>query len=284
MLLCTMPIAACAGDDDDSSSDASQSASAARLRVCDPLRAETQPVMLGKVIAVGRDSDAVLYVLTQPDQGDYQVFVSEDDVLQRHRTLGSGSGDEMWISVSVEGDPAFGLYVTLDANGKTASMQRFDPAGVTDKNKVPEGEDLEVLSKSAIDDLELRNLPAGVAIEYFGTIEDGRDVLVVRPTDDWGYEDFRVFLGTPKNMLEREVMTVSRSKSGPTFIDLTLDGKPATLDFQISYLGDHVEFGDSADERRQDAVDHARRRAGRNFARRPEVPLPGAGSPSLRCS
>jgi hypothetical protein len=246
-LLLALHAAACGSDDEESAlNDRERSSDAApMLQACDPLKGEERPITLGKVIAIGRDGGGVLYVLVQPDEGDYQVFVSEHGVLQRHRVLGSGSGDSMWITVSVEAAPQFGLYVKLDTNGDATSMRRFDPADVVDKSQQPDGEDLDVLDESAIDDLELRNLAPGVAIEYLGTLEDGRRVLVVHPTDDYGYEDFRVFLGTPKKMLEREVKNVSRSKSGPTFIELTLDDKPATLDFEITWLGDHVEYGNS---------------------------------------
>jgi hypothetical protein len=149
--------------------------------------------------------------------------------------------------VTVEADPLFGLYVNLDAAGKTASIRRFDPASVTDKSQEPDGDDLDVLDGSAIDDLELRNLPAEVTIEYLGAIEDGRRVLVVRPTDDWSYEDFRVFLGTPSNMIEREVQNVTRAKDGgSTRIELTLDDTPAQLDFPVVYTGgDTFEHGPS---------------------------------------
>src|SRR5204863_2322230 len=69
--------------------------------------------------------------------------------------------------------------------------------------------------------------------------EDSRRVLVVRPSDDWTYEDFRVFLGTPKNMLEREVQNVWRARDGgSTTIEFTLDAKPATLGFPIEHTDD----------------------------------------------
>jgi hypothetical protein len=252
--LLALPVVACAGEDDSEAvarccppvSDPEQS-SAAQLQACDPLNGAEQPVTLGKVLAVGRDDADVMYVLVDPGTGEYQVFVSEDGALQRHRVLGSGSGDELWVTVTVEADPQFGLYVNLDANGAAESMRRFDPAAVTDKGQEPDGDDLDVLDASAIDDLDLRNLPADITIEYLGMIEDGRRVLVVRPTDDWSYEDFRVFLGTPQQMIERDVQNVTRAKDGgSTRIELTLDDTPAELDFPVVYTGgDTFEHGPS---------------------------------------
>jgi hypothetical protein len=73
-----------------------------------------------------------------------------------------------------------------------------------------------------------------LAVEYFGVLEDDRRVLVVRPEEDWDYEDFRVFLGSPERVLEYPVGNVARAKDGgSTTIELTLDGDPATLDFPI---------------------------------------------------
>lgn len=251
--LIALHVMACAGDDDSAAvprccpeESGPKQSSAEQLQSCDPLQADEQPIMLDNVIAVGRDDQGVLYVLDDPEDSDYQVFVSEHDALQRHRVLGSGSGDSMWISVSVEADPQFGLYVTLDASGEAASMRRFDSADVKDKSQEPEGDDLDLLDQSAIEDMKLRNLSPEVAIEYSGTIEDGRRVLVVRPNDDWSYEDFRVFLGTPQKMLEREVKSVLRAKDGgSTTIDFMLDGEPATLRFPVVNAGDHIEPGDS---------------------------------------
>lgn len=78
-------------------------------------------------------------------------------------------------------------------------------------------------------------LGSDVTIEYFGAIDGGQRVIVTRPDEDeLRYEDFRVFLGYRERMLERDVQSVRRERDGgSTTIELTLDGRPAMLDFPV---------------------------------------------------
>jgi hypothetical protein len=92
-----------------------------------------------------------------------------------------------------------------------------------------------------------------LAVEYFGRLEDDRRVLVVRPDQDWDYEDFRVFLGPPERVLEHPVANVARAKDGgSTTIALTIDGDPATLDFPIVSTDAGFEPGPAMLEQRND--------------------------------
>jgi hypothetical protein len=62
-----------------------------------------------------------------------------------------------------------------------------------------------------------------VFVEYAAEIPDGRRLVVTRPQDDWGYDDFRLFLGPPERVEERKVNSVQRARDGGT----------TTISFQI---------------------------------------------------
>jgi hypothetical protein len=85
---------------------------------------------------------------------------------------------------------------------------------------------LTVLDTSAIAGMKIRNLPGEVVLEYLADVENGNVLVVSRPRDDWMYEDFRVFYGTPDQMLERKVVSVFRGN-----------------DTDIQFLVDSIEFG-----------------------------------------
>ena len=67
-------------------------------------------------------------------------------------------------------------------------------------------------------------LTATTTVEYDATAADGRRFYVVHPTKNYGYEDFRVFFGTPDAMLERKTFDVTRTKSGRTTMSFLVDG------------------------------------------------------------
>jgi hypothetical protein len=209
---------------------------------CDALSAPEQAIELGDVLAAGRAADGQVYVLSETDDGELLAFVSEDGVLQRRRVLGEGSGNEgskTSRQATVEGAPAFTLYLETSADGVIVFVRTESEERIVSLDDIDAAEMLELLAEDELTDLEPSNLAPLVWIEYFGTLDDDRRVLVVRPADDWAFEDFRVFLGTPDRMLERDVGDVVRARDGgSTTIELTIDGEAAVLDFPIESTDD----------------------------------------------
>lgn len=188
---------------------------------CSPLDGETQPITLAKVLGAGRHADGTIYVLDEGQQG-YRAFVSEGAVLQRKKVAGSGAGQD-WIVASVS-DPNAPFSLNVEhANGAPTRMGVFR-GDLKEKTFTigAEGDVLELVDASAYASLELRNIPAGVFVEYDASTSDGRRLVVTRPDVDWAYDDFRVFFGTRAQMLERPVKNVSRGSS--TFITFDVDG------------------------------------------------------------
>ena len=69
-------------------------------------------------------------------------------------------------------------------------------------------------------------------LEYYARVDGEEQVVVVRPRDDWDYDDFRLFLGALSELTERDVYQVLRARDGgSTTIDFDYDGDEATLDF-----------------------------------------------------
>jgi hypothetical protein len=86
-----------------------------------------------------------------------------------------------------------------------------------------EGDVLELVPRATLDAMTLKNLPGNAIIEETATTGDGHRLVVIRPEQDWGYEDFRVFYGTDARLVERPVLNVSRGSA--TYLRFMLDGK-----------------------------------------------------------
>ena len=88
-----------------------------------------------------------------------------------------------------------------------------DPGAVTTE--------LTVENKSVLAAFTLKNLPGDVTIEYVADVSDGTIIVVTRPSDDWTYDDFHLFWGTSGELSEREVVNVTRTRSGGTTIQFS---------------------------------------------------------------
>ena len=94
------------------------------------------------------------------------------------------------------------------------------------------GDVLTVMTAEEIAGMPVFDLPDGLIVEYSAHLPDGQALMVTRPGHDWAYEDFRLFLGTNVQMVERSVLSVDRAKDGgTTTIVFTLDGARATAYF-----------------------------------------------------
>ena len=210
---------------------------------CDPFQPATKPITLTTVLGAGQDTDGTLYVVDQPQAGSERVFVSSGGTLQRQRIAGSGteSGGNgvMSYTFSISDHvPAFMLKLETNSSGPTAmGVLQGDLSGKT-FTIGQQGSVLTLVSASQVAALPVANIPAQTFIEYNATIPDGHALLVVRPRDDWTYQDFRVFFGTTDHMAERPADQVVRyHDGGSTTINFTIDGVAAVASFPVSLTG-----------------------------------------------
>ena len=165
-----------------------------------------------------------------------RVFVSDGKLLVRKRITGSGQNggapDQAFYTFSFDdGGSGQALLLTTEMGQATAmglgppNTKGFigDPGAVTTP--------LTVESRSVLADFTLKNLPGEVTLEYVADLDDGSEIVVTRPTDDWTYRDFRLFWGSPSDLVEQFVTNVSRARSGGTTIEFRYDGRIATATF-----------------------------------------------------
>ncbi len=221
-----------------------------KLAAC-PSWAGSVFITLGTILGVGKSpTTGTIYVVDQVG-ATQRVFVSSTEgavtptlVLKRQVVNGTGSGPDFLVLNSNGPD----AIVTVQIDTPAGQPKRMGVVqGILEDRKTmvigQDGEELTVLNDSDIAGLYLRNLPQSVTTEYAAATEDGRNILVVRPTYDWTYEDFRVFLGSAAKMTERGLVKVSRAKDGgSTKIVFDLDGSTATADFPV--IRTDAGFGD----------------------------------------
>jgi hypothetical protein len=210
---------------------------------CDPFSPITKPITLANVLGAGQDTDGTLYVVDQPQPGGERVFVSSGGTLQRQRVAGSGTessgGGVMSYSLSVSDHvPPFMLKLETNAAGPTAmGVLQDPPLDIKTFSIGQQGSVLTLVPAAQVAGLPVANIPAETFIEYNATLPDGRALLVVRPRDDWTYQDFRVFFGAPDHMVERTVDQVVRYQDGgSTIIYFIIDGAAAAATFPVQML------------------------------------------------
>ncbi len=208
---------------------------------CDPLAPVPKSITLGTILGVGQSADGTIYAADQVDDSTQRVFVSDaTGTLLRQRGGASGMGSspdlsEFWVFNASGPDQTFVLEIDKSADG-TIRMGVLQGT-LTDKKQLvigQDGEELTVLPSSAIANRPLRNLPGDVTVEYVATTSDGSVLLVTRPTDDWTYADFRLFLGPIDRITEHPVSNVTRyDDGGSTYITFDYNGTPAKASFPI---------------------------------------------------
>ena len=206
---------------------------------CDPLAPAPKPIALATILGVGRSADGTVYVVDD-NNGSQRAFVSDTGgTLVRQPVAGGGStsdssGIEYIIMVT---DVASPFVLEVDVAKSGAVRMGVLQGILTDRKSFvigQEGEELTVLPSSAIAAMPLRNLPGTVFPEYVVSLPDGQVMLVTRPTDDWTYADFRLFLGPTTAVVERAVASVTRYKDGGTTdIVFDLDGAQADAYFPV---------------------------------------------------
>ena len=214
---------------------------------CSPLDAVSLPITMGAVVAVGKASDGTLYVVEQPLGGtdsELRVFVSNGSKLERVRVTGSGSG-------STDGKAFLVFQFELPGDGGTANLGLSGQVGAYDmayvsgelavrsyEDILAAGEQLTREDETVIDDLTVSNLAGEIVVEYNAQAADGARLVVLRPRDDWSYEDFRAFYGEGNELIECRVDSVTRLRDGgTTTVVFELNGKVVTALFPASLTG-----------------------------------------------
>jgi hypothetical protein len=206
---------------------------------CDPLAAHEAPITLGPILAVGRQADGTLIAVDKAGS-ENRVFVSQAGTLARQRVNGFGSGNDAsgtWLQFSLgsPNDP-WALRVEMSSAGTRMGVVR-GPLQTKTFVIGEMGESLAVVGPEVLQGLPVHNLAGDVFVEYLGSVEDGRRLVVLRPADDWSYEDFRLFLGGDQ-LIERKVSQVTRARDGGTTdIQFDLDGATATAHFPSALTG-----------------------------------------------
>jgi hypothetical protein len=209
------------------------------LVACNPFQPTTKPITLVAVLGAGGDTDGTLYVVDQPQAGAERVFVSSGATLQRQRiagsgTAGNGNGVMSYTFTISDHVPPFTLKLETNAAGPTAMGVVQGTLTTKTFTIGQQGSVLTLVPASQVAALTVADIRAETFIEYNATLSDGRALLVVRPRDDWTYQDFRVFFGTADRMVERSVDQVIRFlDGGSTTINFTVDGVAAVANFPV---------------------------------------------------
>ena len=191
---------------------------ATALRPAIRWRAPNRPSRWQRWSAPAATPTAPSYLLDKAGN-DYRVFMGSGLELRRKRVAGSSEfavagGRAVTVSVT-EAEPPFRLKVEMTGGTSRMGVLR----GMTDVRDFvigQQGDVLAPLTVAEVQALQLHNLGGGVFVEYAAEIPDGRRLVVTRPQDDWGYEDFRLFLGPPERVEERKVSSVQRARDGGT--------------------------------------------------------------------
>ena len=220
-------------------SQMSDSGSASRV-ACDPLAPVPKAITLGTVLGVGKSVDGTLYVADEVGDSMQRAFVSDaSGALVRQHVGGSGTTSD---GVSTEYDfsaadplPAFVLELYVPKSG--ATRMGVVQGALKDRKSFTigqDGEELTVLPNTTVAGMPLKNFPGTTLLEYAATLPDGRIILVTRPSDDWSYSDFRLYLGDSNAIAERTVISVSRAHDGgSTSIVFDFGGSNATASFKV---------------------------------------------------
>jgi hypothetical protein len=219
------------------------SSSEGALVACNPFEGIEQPITLGAVLGVGRSAAGEVYAADHVDRGD-RVFKSADTRLIRRRVAGSGSGPDVYDFTVTDNDPPFTLQIDVGPSGPTAMGVVTGVLNAKTFTIGEQGETLELLPASALAAFTLQNLPPGVFLEYSAETADSRFLVVVRPTDDWSFDDFRVFFGPTDRVAQRHVEKVLRAlDGGSTTVSFDLDGASATASFPVVSDGQGIAPG-----------------------------------------
>jgi len=239
-------LAACTGRGGNSSAAKQQETSggaggSGSSSPCDPLTPVA--VTLGSILGVGQDTQSTVYLADQAPDGGGQdrVFVSTGETLYRKHVAGTGeTGDPPNADYTfsfqdpfADASDARALLIQVRAGGVTAMA--LGP-GDSRSFYAPDAgdESLTVVDASAIAGFSLQNLP--VEVEYVADVSNGEAIVVTEPMDPWGYSGFRLFYGTPSQMIERPIVAYNRGDRDD-YVSFAVDGAMYTADFTFAAFG-----------------------------------------------
>jgi hypothetical protein len=174
---------------------------------CDPLATTTLPITMGTFVAAGKDAAGTVYFIDDAGSGNKRLFISSGQVLQRQPVGGSGEIDGSYLILATA---EIQVAVEMGPGGpQQMGVHRGPLAGKTFVIG-SEGEVLSLLGASDLRGFTLANLPGAVNVEHFGTLPDGRVLLVTSPAVDHSYDEFRVFFGPSDRLVERKNLQISR--------------------------------------------------------------------------
>jgi hypothetical protein len=203
--------------------------------VCDPLAVPAPTITLANILGAGRDADGTLYVVDDGGPDHQRAFVSSGTTLQRAFIEASAS-DATSLTVSLQ-SPL--VSVRIDGPGPHPMQMGVAYGPLQGKTFTigMQGDVLTLVGPSALTGLTVKNVTNDVVLEYYGAVDDGRRFYVTRPRVDWTLTDFRVFFGTPDDMVERMLVRATRDTDtvlvfivDGTTLTATIPGGPPTTD------------------------------------------------------
>jgi hypothetical protein len=207
-----------------------------KTSVCTPLASVEARVELGTVIGIGEARDGTVYLMDQGDSS-LRVFVSSGSELFRALVSGEGQLSDEGVETNLATFEYGGAEFTMgvEVRDGTARVAVGPPGGRSFEAVLDGGDELTVLPGTVLDEYVLRNLPGDVEVEYLASVETGEQLVVIRPTNDWTYDDFRLFIGDPELLIERQVTSVVRARDGgSTWIRFDFHGEPAEVNFPVA--------------------------------------------------
>jgi hypothetical protein len=205
---------------------------------CSPLESVEAPIELGSVLGVGEAADGTVHLMDRVDLS-LRVFVSSGNSLVRVLVSGEGTLYDAGVETNLASFERGGVDVTLGVEAGATTRIAVGPGTVRSFEEVlASGEELTIVPDTAIEDYVLRNLPGDVEIEYVAQIETGERLVVIRPSEEWTYDDFRLFIGEPERLVERQVTSVVRARDGgSTWIRFDFHGEAAEVSFPSPLAG-----------------------------------------------
>jgi hypothetical protein len=218
LAVCSIETGAC-GD--------SQPTAAPGTSPCDPVAAHERPAKLGPVVAAGKDPEGTLYVADRDPENmsTDRVFVSDGDTLFRKRVAGAGSSGEEDFTWTFEDGSTSKRLVAHKDGAKVTGIALASPGEKTFYAELgASAQPLTPVDPSAVSSFKVRNLSGEVAVEFVADVEDGSRIVVMRPQDDWSYDDFRLFHGSDGLLIERTT-TFAGARSFRAFNFELADGR-----------------------------------------------------------
>src|SRR6185436_9696702 len=176
--------------------------------------------------------DGTGYLVDKPWSTE-RVFSSDGPArVYFRREIGSqvASAPASYVFGAARPGPPFLLKVEFFANPRLRMGVIRGTSQARDFAIGSEGDELEVDDSFAptLAGVEFRDLPAAAGVFYFAQMEDGRQLVVLRPENQTAAETFRLFLGMASAMVERPIEHVAATDSNRAWaIHFVLEGAPA---------------------------------------------------------